>query len=298
MTIAGKDRADPEVRDVRGDRPLQVVSHNHTSITFRVPPGESARNNLTVSVFGQVSNGANFTYNPPVITELQDISGAPLVFGGCCRWDFVIFLCVGCLHAVSLLFYLHALPLRFVVQHQGRFPDPCAGHQLGIPRREPPHLGGHPPVPQLDVVGERYGSSAVRRSQGLPLRLAGTVQLMHRVCICPTKRWNFTNNLLEWFLSSQDCFEESARLPVDNYVQHNIITCTVPSGVGANLSIGIFVGRDEVRMSNLTLFSYDPPRIDFVQPDPVDAKGQEMTIYGANFADANGVRRCVCCGSL
>ena len=100
------------------------------------------------------------------------------------------------------------------------------------------------------------------------------------------------------FVSSQDCFEESARLPVDNYVQHNIITCTVPSGVGANLSIGIFVGRDEVRMSNLTLFSYDPPRIDFVQPDPVDAKGQEMTIYGANFADANGVRRSVCCGSL
>ena len=88
----------------------------------------------------------------------------------------------------------------------------------------------------------------------------------------------------------QDCFEESTRLPSDNFVQHNIITCTVPSGVGANLSVGVFIGQDEVRMSNLSLFSYDPPRIDFVQPDPVDAKGQEMTLYGANFADANGVR--------
>ena len=71
---------------MRGDQPLQVVAHNHTSITFRVPPGESARNNLTVTVFGQVSDVVNFTYNPPVITELQDASGAPLVFGGCCRF--------------------------------------------------------------------------------------------------------------------------------------------------------------------------------------------------------------------
>ena len=87
VTITGNDSADPEVRVVRGDRPLDVVSHNHTVVVFRVPPGESAHNNLTVTVFNQVSSAVLFTYNPPVITELQDASGAPLVYGSCCRYD-------------------------------------------------------------------------------------------------------------------------------------------------------------------------------------------------------------------
>ncbi len=90
----------------------------------------------------------------------------------------------------------------------------------------------------------------------------------------------------------QDCIEESAFLPPENFVQHNIITCAVPSGVGGNLSVGVFIGSSEVRMSNLAVFSYDPPRIDFVQPDPVNALGQEITFYGVNLADANKVRCC------
>ena len=123
VTIAGNDSADPEVRVVRGDRSLDVVSYDHTVIVFRVPPGESAHNNLTVTVFNQVSNAVLFTYNPPVITELQDASGAPLAYGSCCRWV--------CCCVLSLLLsrwcftlYLTCFSRMLSLQHEGRLPDP------------------------------------------------------------------------------------------------------------------------------------------------------------------------------
>ena len=114
MTIAGNDSSDPEVRVVKGDRQLDVVSHNHTAIVFRVPPGETAHNNLTVTVFNQVSDVVPFAYNPPIITELQDASGAPLVYGSCCR--------CGCPHTLHTHDYVRWTPLPSDVEHPS--PDP------------------------------------------------------------------------------------------------------------------------------------------------------------------------------
>ncbi len=85
VTFAGFDLQDLEGASRFGDRRAPIVNYTHTSITFRVPPGASARNNITVAVYGQRSNVVQFAYNPPVITELQDASGAPLVFGSCCK---------------------------------------------------------------------------------------------------------------------------------------------------------------------------------------------------------------------
>ena len=87
-----------------------------------------------------------------------------------------------------------------------------------------------------------------------------------------------------------DCVEDSAiAASKTDPVQHNEILCYVPTGIGANLSVGVFVGTDDVQASDLMPFSYDPPEIAFVQPDPLDANGQTLTFYGTNLADANGV---------
>ncbi len=127
---------------MRGDRSLDVVSYDHTVIVFRVPPGESAHNNLTVTVFNQVSNAVLFTYNPPVITELQDASGAPLVYGSCCRWVcccvlslllsrrcFTLHLSIRMLLSLLLsrwcfTLYLTCFIRMLSLQHEGWLPDP------------------------------------------------------------------------------------------------------------------------------------------------------------------------------
>jgi hypothetical protein len=114
-------------------------------------------------------------------------------------------------------------------------------------------------------------------------------------CVCPncgvpTQVPNEDGYPAHW----QDCLEDANRLPEDNTLQHNEIICTTPSGVGANLTLLLFVGGSLKQNSSDTpvAFHYDPPRIDFVQPFPVDALGQELTFYGANLADSNAVRGC------
>ena len=97
----------------------------------------------------------------------------------------------------------------------------------------------------------------------------------------------------------EDCLEDPNTLSDANFVQHNEIVCATPSGVGANLTMMVFVGGDDVQNSSATpfTFDYDPPHIDFVQPYPVDALGMELTFYGSDLADSNGVRGC-CRGAL
>ena len=89
-----------------------------------------------------------------------------------------------------------------------------------------------------------------------------------------------------------DCLEDKGFLPHTNVVQFNEIVCKVPTGVGANLSIAVFVGLTAVQSSNFANFSYDPPTILFAKPTPINANGQEVTFYGTNLADNAGVRSC------
>jgi hypothetical protein len=151
IVVAGLDRADSTPRVVVGNNPSTVVNHTHTSIVFRVPPGESARSNLTVTVFGQTSNVVVLRRNPPFITELLDIQGAPLPFGDCCPYVFDALppfsgACCAQAHlrlhstvsAVIILcpsFFVPAL----AEQHQRRYPNPYPRFQSWVSWLLPPH---------------------------------------------------------------------------------------------------------------------------------------------------------------
>jgi hypothetical protein len=85
---------------------------------------------------------------------------------------------------------------------------------------------------------------------------------------------------------------ESAGATLD---AHREILCTVPSGVGANLTLAVFVGRSpglngQAIISNLMPFSYNPPSITYAKPTPINAAGENITFYGTNLADNWGVR--------
>ena len=52
----------------------------------QVPAGEGLNNRLIVTVFNQTSDAIPFSYNPPVVTEMVDITGNELVWGDCCKY--------------------------------------------------------------------------------------------------------------------------------------------------------------------------------------------------------------------
>ena len=103
VTFVGFDLLDLEVANKFGDRRAVITAYNHSTIVFWVPPGASARNNVTVTVMGQTSNVVQFNYNPPVIMELQDASGAPLAFGSCCKYVRDLRLAFGHSSALAIL---------------------------------------------------------------------------------------------------------------------------------------------------------------------------------------------------
>ena len=66
------------------ERSCVILSYSHHEMVIEIPPGEGVSNKFAVNVFGQLSPFWSFSYNPPVITELLNLAGEPLVFGHCC----------------------------------------------------------------------------------------------------------------------------------------------------------------------------------------------------------------------
>ena len=65
-----------------------------------------------------------------------------------------------------------------------------------------------------------------------------------------------------------------------HYVGHNEIHIKVPPGVGTNIPVTVRVGD---RKSDPTMFHYDPPFVEQVNPDRPNAVGDVITIEGVNF---------------
>ena len=62
---------------------------------------------------------------------------------------------------------------------------------------------------------------------------------------------------------------------------HNLIVFTMPAGIGRDLRVVVKVGASSE--SHPFWVSYDPPRIDNINPYPADAEGETIEIMGANF---------------
>ena len=62
---------------------------------------------------------------------------------------------------------------------------------------------------------------------------------------------------------------------------HTEMDFTMPSGIGKDLDLIVTVGVSGV--SQPFKLSYDPPRIDYINPFPANAQGQIVKVHGANF---------------
>jgi len=61
----------PTLTGMLGDQPITIISNNHTSVTFNIPPGIGKSVSLTFTAPGGLtSNMLTFNYLPPVITSL------------------------------------------------------------------------------------------------------------------------------------------------------------------------------------------------------------------------------------
>ncbi len=200
-----------------------TLSTDHSYLTVVIPEGVGRDNTLVATVYGQESNGLSFSFNPPVIDTVMDLAGNPLKFGTCCR-------CVTdaqCLfraHTNTHTPYLYPPRRHSVTMACGM--NLCCAAMLCNTLCEGSTGGGY----KIRINGTSFGMKSTR------------------VVYFATHSWrnetyggtgsvvNGGNTNILFPRGWRQCLED-----IGGSTPHNEIRCTVPSGVGANLSVGTSV---------------------------------------------------------
>lgn len=251
--VRGYDAAEFDPPNTHIDRPATVVFRSHNRTVFMLPEGVGSVNDVFVMTGNQRSAMkliTQFRYDPPTIMQMDEFVADPRKNRlDCCNTD-----------SASNLDSSGASSKH---PYQATIHGDSFGNTLHPPRVFIQRWSATAPPPPLPT---------------LPLWSVGYVDDSHG-----------------WPRAWLEC----KGVAVTN---HKMLTCTMPSGIGANLTVGVFVGgakrnadlmvpvdRNPARtlqpQTNQApyIFSYDLPTIDRMQPDPADADGGPIKLYGINF---------------
>jgi hypothetical protein len=254
LTVSGTSFGASGAAVTVGGASCPVTMQSHTSITCTLPAGVGTNQLVRVSVGGQDSNAASFSYSAPSLTSLSPANGSSA--GG-----FAMTIGGASLGAAGALITIGGSACPVTVQSH-----------TSITCTVPAGVGANQPVvvtvggqtsntlsfsynaPSLTGIAPASGGTA----GGAAMTISGT---------------SFGASGAVVTVGGNAC-------PVTTQT-HTSITCTVPAGVGANQPVRVTVGGQS---SNTLGFTYTPPVLSSLSPtNGATAGGVPLVLTGSNF---------------
>ena len=241
---------------------VPVTAVNHTSARFVLPAGEGANLDLILTVDGQSSAPASFSYNSPVITLLSPnpgptAGGSSLVVTG-----------TDLGFSATVTVNGQACTSPVVVPHTQVTCQLPAGEGFSVPvfaqvvSQISPRFNFNYSRPAITGIPAIQPASADTSGGGVVLTINGT---------------NFGTGI-----SGTVTIGSFACVPISNGWTHSLIRCTAPTGQGANLPVVVTSGSQSSAQS--VLFSYRAHNLTGITPTSSStAGGIPLTINGNNF---------------
>jgi hypothetical protein len=225
----------------------------NTDLTFKVPAGQGSKVPVKVRTPTQDTNSIDFSYTRPAITG---IPSTPSTIGGTIQID-------GNNFGIDPTVTVNTLPCTVVNRSHTQITC-IAPPGFGLANNVVVQAGDQQSLPfLLTYLAPHIDTASPLSSATNP---AGTLMVLTGTNFGPEGSATVT-------IGGRPCAVQSQT--------HTQIKCTIPSGEGAGLSIGV---SDGTRLSLATsTFSYEKPVIASVSPAKFGTAGGSMQITGTNF---------------
>ena len=264
-----------------GGVPCAVTFWSHTFVNCTVAPGEGIGHVVHVTVDGlpmSTSPAPVWSYDPPSVTSVAPSTVATT--GG----EVVSVTGTSWLHPQVVLVDVSASTGQALDPSIGRtvYVDPVNGSVTATTLQfVTPPASGFP----RQVVVTAGGQFSVRTPATLlalrPPTLAAVTSMHH-----PTAGGAVVDVVGDSLGDSADALTATIDgTPADVAAgpDHTGVQLTLPAGMGSDLALVVRVGG---KPSNALNFSYNPPRVTSVTPNPLDATGGSIVVLGTDFGES------------